>query len=76
MNFITKEGGAYVYVWRTVDSSGFVLFKVQSCEAVNIALSRYNLITDIQTYEVTIGAQQNSMTIIKNRIGGNTMAQA
>ena len=62
-------------MWRTVADQYYFTFRVKACADANIALSKYNGITDIFTYEITIGGDNNRITTIKEGIGGTVRDQ-
>ena len=69
--FQMQGDNAYDHVWYYGTGMNEITFKVQACSEVQIALARYVGQT-YDAYEVVIGAYNNKITAIRDKVGAAT----
>ena len=71
-----SEEGDYENIVYSVSDRTELVFAVSACKDVHVALSEIPGILTRFTYELIIGASENSMTVLRNGINGPTLTQS
>ena len=66
----------YNRLWYNALAETSINFRVQACEGAYISLARYAGIAFTHAYEIGLGVEGNTKSLIKDMRNGNTIGQA
>lgn len=69
------NSGGYESLMLSVTNVNEIVFGVSACSDGQIALSKIPGVIEFSTYELVIGAQSNSKTVLRKSVGGAVVAE-